>query len=441
MSEFDRVAWSEGMFLRPQHFQQQERAIKRESALLHESLTKYSWGITSLEIDQSLLKEGQFALTECVAVLPDRSMFIAPERDESPTPINIDKDDKGMKVYLLIPHSKPREVNIANDSSMAIARYRYQDYAVVDESDGQDEEIIQLAKLNCSLKVASAPVTGFHSIAIAAIQSVSAEGEVTLDQQFIPPCITVTASPVLVHFLKDVIGMIKLRADAIANRMSQGKGNVTSAADFMMLQVLNRYESMLRLYSQSEGIHPFELCAHFYGLIGELSAFTSKDKRPPALPAYNHHDLPVVFSAVVNILTHCLSVVLEQTATRMPLEMTQFGIRVSALTDKKVLETGQFVLAVKADIDGEEIRRRFPAQIKIGPVEHIRDLVNNQLQGIGVSPLPVAPRQIPYNAGYQYFELDKSNDYWSRLGASGGIALHLSGQYPALELELWSIAL
>jgi hypothetical protein len=39
---------------------------------------------------------------------------------------------------------------------------------------------------------------------------------------------------------------------------------------------------------------------------------------------------------------------------------------------------------------------RFGQQSKVGSVEHIRDLVNLQLPGIGLLPLPVAPRQIPY---------------------------------------------
>ncbi|WP_087020903.1 type VI secretion system baseplate subunit TssK [Thaumasiovibrio subtropicus] len=439
MSEFDRVAWSEGMFLRPQHFQQQERFIKRESALLHENLRQYSWGVASLELDASLLKIGQFAITECVAVLPDRSIINIPERDLAPQPISVDKSINGMLVYLLIPHNKTRELNVADEESNAITRYRFHDHNLVDETDGQDEETVQLAKLNCSLKLTNEPVSGFHSIPVARVNSVTGEGEIVLDATFVPPSISVSGNPVLAKYLKDVIAMLQLRADAIASRMSQGKGNATSAADFMMLQVLNRYESTLKLLAQSEGVHPFDLCVQFYGLIGELSAFTAKNKRPPELPAYNHQELPQMFSAAFNVLNHCLSVVLEQTATRLPMEETQFGIRVSPIADKKMLASGQFVLAVKADIDTEEIRRRLPAQIKIGPVEHIRDLVNNQLQGIGVSPLPVAPRQIPYHAGFQYFELDKTNDYWSRLSASGGIALHLSGQYPSLEIELWSI--
>jgi type VI secretion system protein ImpJ len=78
-------------------------------------------------------------------------------------------------------------------------------------------------------------------------------------------------------------------------------------------------------------------------------------------------------------------------------------------------------------------------QLKLGPVEKIRDLVNLQLPGVPVLPLPVAPRQIPYHAGFVYFELDQSHDLWAQLKTSGGIAMHLPDDFPGLGLELWAV--
>nr|MBP7660224.1 type VI secretion system baseplate subunit TssK [Burkholderiaceae bacterium] len=81
----------------------------------------------------------------------------------------------------------------------------------------------------------------------------------------------------------------------------------------------------------------------------------------------------------------------------------------------------------------------FPTQVKIGPVEKIRDLVNLQLPGVSLRSLPVAPREIRYHAGFNYFELDTSHELWRQLAQSGGLALHLSGEFPAIEFEFWAI--
>src|SRR5690606_39605952 len=58
------------------------------------------------------------------------------------------------------------------------------------------------------------------------------------------------------------------------------------------------------------------------------------------------------------IMNQTLSVVLEQTAQALPLEQAKFGILVSPLTDKTLLEYAQFVLAVSADLPAEDIRKR-----------------------------------------------------------------------------------
>jgi type VI secretion system protein ImpJ len=97
------------------------------------------------------------------------------------------------------------------------------------------------------------------------------------------------------------------------------------------------------------------------------------------------------------------------------------------------------VLAVNADLPAESIRGQFPAQSKVGPVERIRDLVNLQLPGIQLAALPVAPRQIPYHAGFVYFQLDRNSELWEQLQASGGVAFHIGGEFPGLQMEFWAI--
>ena len=73
------------------------------------------------------------------------------------------------------------------------------------------------------------------------------------------------------------------------------------------------------------------------------------------------------------------------------------------------------------------------------PVERIKDLVNLQLPGVGLRSLPVAPRQLPYHAGSHYFELDRQGELWKQIERSGNVALHVSGDFPGLELELWAV--
>ena len=130
---------------------------------------------------------------------------------------------------------------------------------------------------------------------------------------------------------------------------------------------------------------------------------------------------------------------LESTATAIPLKQKKYGISVASVGDRNLLSAANFVLAVNADVPTEALRSQFPTHIKIGSVEKIRELVNQSLPGIQVTPLPVAPRQIPYHSGFAYFQLDRGSELWSQLVESGGIAIHVAGEFPGLQMEFWAI--
>jgi type VI secretion system protein ImpJ len=157
------------------------------------------------------------------------------------------------------------------------------------------------------------------------------------------------------------------------------------------------------------------------------------------LAAYRHDRLRESFDPVIAALRASLSAVLEQKAISIPIESKKFGLSVATVADRTLYSTAVFILAARADVPAEELRRRFPSQLKVGPVEKIRDLVNLQLPGVPVNAVPTAPRQIPYHAGFVYFELDQSNELWVQLKTSGGIALHVAGEFPGLVLEFWAI--
>ena len=141
----------------------------------------------------------------------------------------------------------------------------------------------------------------------------------------------------------------------------------------------------------------------------------------------------------VGVASSVVPYVLEQTAIRIPLQQRRHGVRVGAINDRTLLSGSSFVLAVQADMPAETLRRNFPGTAKIGAVEQIRELVNVALPGIELRALPVAPRQMPFVAGAQYFELDRNSPHWQQMQSSGGFAIHVSGDYPNLSLDLWAI--
>ncbi|CAH1231949.1 Type VI secretion system-associated protein [Vibrio harveyi] len=439
MADYSHTAWCEGMFLRPQHFQQSERAIEHEFKGLNRFQQPYNWGVYQVRINPNSLKEGVVEIEKLEAILPDMTLLELQNVNEVLPPLLVEKGTQNTLVKVVVASSSLKEKTIADVSEGVVSRYVLNDLDVIDVQTGQDEERIQVASLNVALKVSNDNLSGFVELPILKIKEVTAEGAILLDEEYTPPHLNVLKDQAMLACLKNVTGMTKIRADVVSQRLVQGKAASASAVDFIMLQMLNRYETILRHLGQLEQVHPLEFVTLLRGYVGELSTFSSKNKRAPLLIDYEHSNLTSTISELNQVLSQYLSVVLDQTANKLPLEVRQLGIRVTPLPDKRLLESSQFVLAVKADTSTDEIRRLVPAQLKLGPAEQIRDLINNQINGINVAPLNVVPRQIPYQTGYVYFEVIKKGPFWVRLQESGGIALQLSGQFPNSDIELWSI--
>lgn len=443
MSWDSKVLWTEGLFLQPHHFQQADRYAEALVTGLAQRLTPYAWGVSTLEIDEDVLKIGQFALRSATGLTQDGAVFRIPLAEDHPPALEVPDTIKDCIVYLSVPQRRQGaiEVDLTGDPQSA-ARYKPGEVEVTDTM-GTDRKATTLGigKLQMQFALAVDDLSDRLVIPIARIIEVRPDKEVVLDKGFIPTCTDVRAATPLAGFMREVEGLLAHRMTALSGRLSEGgptKG-VAEIQDFLLLMVINRALPVFRHLLTIENVHPRAFFQECVTLAGELATFMTPEKHPPEFPAYRHDSQNATFTPVIRALRQYLSSVLEQTAISIPLDPRKYGISVGIIADRKLVTTAGFVLAVKADVPAELVRRHFAGQAKIGPVEEIRQLVNSALPGITLRPLPVAPRQIPYHAGVVYFELDGDSPYWGKMTTSGGIAVHISGDYPGLTMELWAI--
>lgn len=443
MSWDSKVLWTEGLFLQPHHFQQADRYTEALVTGLARRMRPYAWGVNALEIDDELLKVGQFALKSCAGLTEDGTVFRVPMSDDHPPALEVPGTIKDCVVYLTVPTRRQgaSEVDLSG-AELSASRLRPSELEVTD-SMGQQKKPVMLGigKMRLQFALGVDDLSDKLAIPLARIIEVRPDKAIILDGSFIPSCLDIRAAQPLSGFLNELDGLLSHRMQALSARLSEGSGARGSAevSDFMLLTVINRALPVVRHLIQIENLHPEDLFRTCVGLAGELSVFMTTDKQPPEFPPYQHDNLSGCFAPVIRTLRQYLSSVLEQTAIAIKLEERKYGISVGVIADRKLLGNAGFVLAVNADIPAEDVRRHFAGQAKIGPVEEIRQLVNSALPGITLRPLPVAPRQIPYHAGVVYFEMDADSPYWGKMTTSGGIAVHVSGQYPGLKMELWAI--
>ena len=439
-----RVIWSEGLFLRPQHFQQLERSVEMLVESRAAGVLSPGWGLAGLRLDEEALKIGRLAVKSAHGVMPDGTPFAIPEEHAAPLALEIGTEVKDTVVHLALPLVRAGMPEFAVDAgpTTALARFVGEDLRVEDNVQGVGEPAeMKLGQLNLRLMLDDDPRSGFCSIAVARIVERRSTGQLVLDESFIPSALDCRGFARLQDYLIEARNLVRHRADTLAARLnqSQQKG-VGEIGDFMMLQVANRYDPWFTHLAERESLHPEVLYAALVQAAGEFATFSDRRKRRARVQAiYRHEDLKNTFEPLMFDIRELLTEVINPNAVPIPLQERAAGLYTGMVPDVDLLHNAQFVLAVNADKPGEFVRGRFPSFVKIGPPDKIRDLVRLHLPAIAVEALPMAPPRMPYYAGYTYFQLDRSGELWKQLDVTKVIAMHIAGDFPGLQLELWAL--
>ncbi len=439
----NKVLWTEGLFLRPQHLQQQDRYLEHLVDRRTRSIASYPWGFETLEIDEAALSLGKLSLRSASGVLPDGTPFGFPLDDPPPGPMVIGENLKDRVIHLAIAHDRAGMPSVSLDETPpgGAVRVHARSAEVVDNVEGFTESApMQLGALRLVL-IADTELSGaYASMPVARVIERRADGQVLLDKEFIATTLDANASPVPRGWVHELHGLLRQRAEALAVRMTQpGRGGVAEIAEFLLLQVVNRYVGLFDHLANVPRLHPERLYTVCVEMAGELSTFGAERRLGRAYPPYQHDDLQLSFRPVLDHLRRVLSMVTDQTAIRIDLEEKKHGVRTGVVADKSLFRTARFVLAANADIPAEALRLRFPTQSKMAPVEKIVTYVNQQLPGVPMRALPVAPREIRYHAGFNYFEIDTNDKLWREIEQSAAVALHVPDVFPGLTLEFWAI--
>ena len=442
MAGRNRVVWSEGVFIKPQHFQQQQRNLEGQLDARLQGVGGHLYGFLSLALNAEFLSFGRIALPHASGVMPDGTAFRLPEDDSEPQPLIIeDSSITNQTVYLGLPLTTDGVAEVRWPEEEMPARYRLTTRAVRDlHSRNGDVSDLAVAQVTPRLLLERDDRSAYTCLAVAHIIERRPDGSLVLDEDFLPTLLNVQAAPPLQRFIGEMTGLMRERARNIAQRLATPQqSGVADVADFMLLQLLNRTHPRFQHLSRLGHLHPERLYEAMLEANSELLTFTDESRLPPDLPAYDHDRPERSFRPLMQHLRQALSTVLEPRAQAIQLQSRRFGLMVAPLADTSLLESADFILAVRADMPLDTLRKRFVQQTKVASIERIRDLINLQLPGVPLTQLPIAPRQLPYHAGYSYFQLDRQSQAWSMLQGASGFAFHVAGEIPGLEMQFWAI--
>lgn len=438
----NKVVWREGLFIRPQHFQQNDRYYNYELTNRTMQTRHNNWGLFKVIINEHSLNSGKIIIQDISGILPDGTFFDLKSQEDSNLIIDVKSTDSNKLIYLALPTyvQDSDEVHFEEQKSIS-TRYKAKTvHSMPNTNAGETSSSdILVSRYNFSVLLEDNINESYIKIPIGKIGSVSTSGSVSLDESFTPTYYHFSGSKNLVSKLDELLSTISFRAEKLANKISNSTLQATEIGNYLMLQLLNKSESRFNFLLTQDKIHPDIVFLELVSLAGELAIFMKKEKRLSSQITYKHEEQSSCFDMILEELKSMLTMVLEQNSISLAIEKRKYGIYISALNDKEMVKKSSFIFAVSADVPNQKIKEVLTTSLKIGTVETIKDLVNYHLVGYKIRALSTPPKEIPYRVNQLYFSLELNDENKKELLKSAGFAFHLSSELPNVNYSLWAI--
>ena len=447
MTKTHRILWGEGVFLRPQHFQQQD--LYFDSRLHHcmSLVHVHPWGIRTLEIDREVLANGMVELSRLEMAFQDGTFLNAPHSEPLPLARNLNNiPNLGVEVlvYACLPllngyggncgeHGLPtnRPVRYFTERVQAVDLY----------TDALDAEIVAL-KANVRLLMDVENRDGNLSVPVARLIK-SPTGVWSLDEDYIPPLLEIQGAPPVLAMLRRLLDILLIKSQAItATHRERVKSIVeygtSDIASFWLLHTVNRNFPLLNHLFRFPQAHPEEVCKDLAQLAGELITFSSSLTLND-IPPYKHENLTETFQRFDLLIRQLLETVISNRYVVIPLVCTRPSFFVGRLESDHLTENTDYYLSVSSEHPANQIIEAIPLKLKVGSPDDVEKILNSAMAGVHLNHVTQTPVAVPVRIGNHYFELDPHGVIFDRMIKSRSICIYAPKMLPDMKFELIAV--
>jgi type VI secretion system protein ImpJ len=438
MGKSRKIVWNEGMFLTPHHFQQRDR--HQEALLLEamESVHPFHWGVSELDIDPDHLINGNVALVSLRGIMPDGFLIDIPKRDFAP-PIRSVKEIFSanlphLDVYLALPVEQDDAANCALSETTAVTRYLSEQVQVSDLNTGEQTREVAVARGNFKLLFSNEEMTNYTTLKIAELVRTPA-GTIVLKEDYIPPCLLLSASSSLLRFLRGWMEIFSAKANLLAGqRVNEAGGNFIG---FSLLQTLNATIPLLSHFIRIGKIHPESCYQALIPCVGALASFSATE-RIQDVPAYYHTDLQKTFFGLDRFIRAIVEGAAQSRHRVIPMDSIRENIWGGAISDERLFQS-QFFLSVAGDMTDQQVMESVPRRIKIGSRNDLEQMMKMSLPGLRVYHTPRPPTSLSVEPGRTYFRMEQMGDYWEAICQSATIGLYVPPEWREWKFEILAV--
>ena len=447
MPKYENILWGEGMFLRPQHFQQQ--GFYHESQLAGQSrlLNTYPWGINHIEVDRESLAAGMLRVTSARMILPDGTQVFAPDIDNLPDPISlstIPANEKEAIYHIGLPLLRESGSNFSGEGQTVPHPTRYmQNNPVISDlfTNALESETVTLRK---QLRLLSDAESRDQYITMPVAKIIrSATGGFEIDQGFWSPLLAIQASDSLFAILRRILDILLAKTATLSNHHRDASRTLIEfrsgdVASFWLLQTANVGFANLKHLFHHPQAHPERLFVALSDLAGGLMTF-AKNYTVADLPNYDHHEPAPAFLKLDQIIRELLETVISAKYFSIPLNCVKPSYYSGRIDSDRLLQGADFYLGVSADLPPAELLETVPLRLKIGAPDDVERIVLSAMPGVKIVPAPQIPSAIPVRAGTYYFSLENHGPLYERMLQSRAISIYAPSGFNELKLELMAV--
>lgn len=443
-----RVFWSEGMFMTPQHLQQQDAYHEAMSTARMRVATPYHWGVVSMDIDTEALAAGEFKVLEFLGVLPD-GMLVAFEAAQPDAPSARRAEEalatrRTLDVYIGVAKDLGNDQGLTDAPvDAALARFAVVTRNVPDQNAGASIAPVAFAQPKVRVLFGDEPRDDFECIKIVELAR-DATGGITLVPEYVPPCLRVDAAPFILDGVRRLLRSVvaKQRELAGARKLRDASAVEFTASDvtkFLQLSTLNGLMPVLQHLVDQASMTPHAVYVHLLGVAGQLSTFEGTDD-PATLPKFNFTALRSTFEELFNRINTMLRSVAIAQALPIPLERRANGMFLAWLSDERYTRCAYVLLAIKSEVPEQQVVNDIPRLAKIASREEITNLLKAATPGVPLKVTYRPPAQISVRPGVVYFYLSLKDPFWKKAVTEQNVAVYLPAPFDTEQTQVELLA-
>ncbi|ERE19347.1 MULTISPECIES: type VI secretion system baseplate subunit TssK [Chromobacteriaceae] len=446
MLQAQRILWGEGMFLRPQHFQQHALFQEQAQASLLQLTHRHAWGVQRLALDEAALKGGLVRVDELTLLFRDGTLLQAPAH----TPLPLSRDlasmpQAGVKttLYACLAQLQPYGGNTRNGEASARPTRFHSDHREVSDLYTQALAAdLSTLQLDVKLMLEEENRDGYDSIPLCQLEK-DATGQWGVGREFLPPLLAIEGSTELMQMLRRLLDILLVKSQSLAGAhreraksvMEFGSADISS---FWLLHTVNRNFARLRHLSQCQPLHPEELYMALSEFCGELQTFTTLYTLSD-IPGYRHDKLHEVFPPLDLQIRELLETVVSARYKVIPLHSPRPSFHIGRLESDRLLENVDFYLSVQSDQPASHIIDNVPLKLKIGAPDDVERILNSAMRGVSLAHSAQTPSAIPVRVGNHYFALEPGSEIYSRMLQSRSVCIYIPQTLANISIELIAV--